>query len=294
VKRPIHSQGQKTNLVKGTEVWGGGEKERRKESRKIALECSRSSIPESNHPYILEDYPSVTQEFNSSFTYFSFLSFFLSFLPYWILCFDEEGVAVGVMGNGGSARFYQERIKELYENTELVKDKKTSREEKEKENEEEFWSTFWSVPSSAKEVFSLIRPDDVLGLRRRNPTNLHLFIEKIIRHITDFIHHYSSSSYSPSSSSSSLYTPTAVLNCVRILSRILPVLYSDEPSRDYVETVFWHVPELQGNPLPFSHSLTTRLFPSYSPSSYNELSLSLSLSVTLGTKNTEEAKSCWR
>ncbi|KAL7413962.1 high-temperature-induced dauer-formation protein-domain-containing protein [Mrakia frigida] len=129
-------------------------------------------------------------------------------------------------------------------------------------NDVAYWSQFYMLFDSASEVYSLITLEDIRQTLILNPVNLQSLITFLSNHLFSLL----SSPLFPSpiststltsllpsrsnSHSSSSSDPTAeALNCLRVLGRILPVLYEaeglegsnlgDEEGRRFVQEVLW-------------------------------------------------------
>eukprot|EP01138_Halocafeteria_seosinensis_P014632 gb/GECG01014937.1/.p1 GENE.gb/GECG01014937.1/~~gb/GECG01014937.1/.p1 ORF type:complete len:1072 (+),score=149.30 gb/GECG01014937.1/:1-3216(+) len=93
---------------------------------------------------------------------------------------------------------------------------------------EEKLEVFWTIPTDATHVFSLIQPDDIRRLRRLQPRNLARFLRVIVSKMQSLSHkddlHANEQKYA--------------LNCIRILTRMLPVLFED-PTDSFLERVWW-------------------------------------------------------
>lgn len=92
--------------------------------------------------------------------------------------------------------------------------------------DETFWDQFWSDHSTAvTDVFALVPANEIRNLREENPANLATLCYKATERLVRAV-------------DSSCRTQTeqqAVLNCVRLLSRILPYIFEDSEWRNF----FW-------------------------------------------------------
>ncbi|KAL2269734.1 hypothetical protein VTJ83DRAFT_1918 [Remersonia thermophila] len=94
------------------------------------------------------------------------------------------------------------------------------------------WASFYELPESAEDIFSLFTPADVRRTRDHALENL----ETLIRTVTDRLfllrHH-------PSFPDPDLAPAREVLNCIRVLTRLLPFLYEKESLQPWEEGLFW-------------------------------------------------------
>ncbi len=91
---------------------------------------------------------------------------------------------------------------------------------------------FWEHPESAEDVFSLFSTTDIRRTRDAALPNL----ETLLRALTDRLfllrHH-------PSFPDAEIAPERHVLNCVRVLTRVLPFVYEAEQLREWEERFFW-------------------------------------------------------
>ncbi|VDK82746.1 unnamed protein product [Litomosoides sigmodontis] len=144
------------------------------------------------------------------------------------------------MGNSGSKINFRKAVIEL-----------TAK--KSKVEEDAFWDELWaSNINSAADVFALITADDVRSLRDNSPDSLATLCYKTVDRIAR------------ACNSPSAISPTMVLNCVRVLTRVCPYLFEDSDWKGF----FWSVPPAGENeqfphqPLAFTliSALTDLLF----------------------------------
>ncbi|KAL1836647.1 hypothetical protein VTJ49DRAFT_4822 [Mycothermus thermophilus] len=94
------------------------------------------------------------------------------------------------------------------------------------------WASFYELPESAEDIFSLFTPADVRRTRDHAIEN----IETLIRAVTDRLfllrHH-------PSFPDPDLAPAREALNCIRVLTRLLPFLYEKESLRQWEDRLFW-------------------------------------------------------
>jgi hypothetical protein len=114
-----------------------------------------------------------------------------------------------------------------------------------------YWDQFTTLFDTASDVYSLIRPDDIRRALRDFPDNVSTLIRVLCKRLFELV----ASPAFPASSSASVAalasafiksrgvernTNKEVLNCLRVLQRVLPVVFEAEsgPSR-FEMAVFW-------------------------------------------------------
>ncbi|CAG8457531.1 3335_t:CDS:10 [Racocetra persica] len=96
---------------------------------------------------------------------------------------------------------------------------------------DEYWSQFWDLPESADDVFSLVGAQDIRRARDQAREN----IETLIHKITDQICHIMRAPDFPSPQNSTLQ----LLNCIRLLTRVMPFIFESEELEDWENEFFW-------------------------------------------------------
>ncbi|CAG8738664.1 13751_t:CDS:10, partial [Cetraspora pellucida] len=96
---------------------------------------------------------------------------------------------------------------------------------------DEYWSQFWDLPESAEDVFSLVGAQDIRRARDQARENL----ETLIHKITDRIFHILGAPDFPSPQNSTLQ----LLNCIRLLTRVMPFIFESEELDDWENEFFW-------------------------------------------------------
>lgn len=91
---------------------------------------------------------------------------------------------------------------------------------------------FWELPDSTEDVFSLFSPVDVRRARDTALKNLETLISALTSRISALRHH--SSFPDPE-----VAPEKHVLNCIRVLTRILPFLYEADHLETWEEEFFW-------------------------------------------------------
>lgn len=89
-------------------------------------------------------------------------------------------------------------------------------------DDSEFWDELWKIPSSAEEVFELINPDAARSLRDKRFDNMATLFTQATAQLCQIVE-----------TPYSIYFDQA-LNCVRVLTRILPFLLERSKSKNSV------------------------------------------------------------
>ncbi|KAH8733624.1 high-temperature-induced dauer-formation protein-domain-containing protein [Ilyonectria robusta] len=95
-----------------------------------------------------------------------------------------------------------------------------------------YWTSFWELPESSEDVFSLFTPADIRRTRDRALENLETLILAITSCLFRLRHH-------PSFPDPELASEREALNCIRVLNRILPYLYEKDSLASWEEKFFW-------------------------------------------------------
>lgn len=93
---------------------------------------------------------------------------------------------------------------------------------------------FWELPESAEDVFSLFSPADIRRIRDESLGNLETLILALCSRLCALRNH-------PSFPDSEVAPERDALNCVRILSRLLPYIYEADHLDSWEERFFWGV-----------------------------------------------------
>jgi hypothetical protein len=91
---------------------------------------------------------------------------------------------------------------------------------------------FWELPESAEDVFSLFSAADIRRTRDQALENLETLILALTSRLFILRHH-------PSFPDPELAPDRDALNCVRVLTRILPYLYEREALHSWEDRFFW-------------------------------------------------------
>ncbi|KAK1760789.1 high-temperature-induced dauer-formation protein-domain-containing protein [Echria macrotheca] len=98
--------------------------------------------------------------------------------------------------------------------------------------DDSYWTSFWELPESSEDIFSLFSPADVRRTRDNALENLETLILAVTSRLFLLRHH-------PSFPDPELAPEKEVLNCVRILTRVLPFVYETESLQQWEERFFW-------------------------------------------------------
>lgn len=109
-------------------------------------------------------------------------------------------------------------------------------------NDEQFWQTFWTEHNtSVQDVFALVPANEIRTLKKENPSNLATLCYKATERLARAV----------DSSCRTQMDHQAVLNCVRLLQRIIPYIFEDEEWRDF----FWSGNDKDTSSAPLAQSL---------------------------------------
>ncbi|QSZ32758.1 hypothetical protein DSL72_002337 [Monilinia vaccinii-corymbosi] len=95
-----------------------------------------------------------------------------------------------------------------------------------------YWASFWELPESTEDIFSLFSPADIRRTRDTALENLETLILAITSRLFVLRHH-------PSFPHPEFAPERDALNCIRVLTRILPYVYESEKLKSWEETFFW-------------------------------------------------------
>jgi len=95
-----------------------------------------------------------------------------------------------------------------------------------------YWLGFWQLPESVEDVFSLFSPNDIRRTRDASLENLETLLLAVTSRLRTLKDH-------PSFPDPELAPERDALNCVRVLTRILPFIYEADHLAEWEETFFW-------------------------------------------------------
>ncbi|KAI0459808.1 high-temperature-induced dauer-formation protein-domain-containing protein [Xylaria acuta] len=95
-----------------------------------------------------------------------------------------------------------------------------------------YWTSFWELPESSDDVFSLFSPADIRRTRDRAIENLETLILAVTSRLFILRHH-------PSFPDAEFAPERDALNCIRVLTRILPYVYEVDSLQAWENKFFW-------------------------------------------------------
>ncbi|KAK3325404.1 high-temperature-induced dauer-formation protein-domain-containing protein [Apodospora peruviana] len=95
-----------------------------------------------------------------------------------------------------------------------------------------YWTSFWELPESSEDIFNLFSPADVRRTRDNALENLETLILAVTSRLFVLRHH-------PSFPDLEFAPERDALNCVRVLTRVLPYIYEKESLQPWEERFFW-------------------------------------------------------
>ncbi|TVY29120.1 Ubp5-interacting protein [Lachnellula hyalina] len=97
-----------------------------------------------------------------------------------------------------------------------------------------YWASFWELPESAEDIFSLFSPADIRRTRDTALENLETLVLAVTSRLFILRHH-------PSFPDPEFAPEKDALNCIRVLTRILPFVYEAEQLQEWEDKFFWGV-----------------------------------------------------
>ncbi|KAK3308601.1 high-temperature-induced dauer-formation protein-domain-containing protein [Chaetomium strumarium] len=95
-----------------------------------------------------------------------------------------------------------------------------------------YWASFWELPESAEDIFSLFAPADVRRTRDNALENLETLIQAVTTRLFLLCRH-------PSFPDPEFAPDREALNCIRVLTRVLPFIYEKESLQQWEHDVLW-------------------------------------------------------
>ncbi|KAI4221752.1 MAG: hypothetical protein L6R36_006667 [Xanthoria steineri] len=95
-----------------------------------------------------------------------------------------------------------------------------------------YWTGFWKLPESAEDVFSLFTTSDVRRTRDNSLDNIETLLTAVISRLVALRH-------LPAFPDQDLAPAKEALNCIRIITRVLPFLYEAEHLESWEDRFFW-------------------------------------------------------
>ncbi|KAL9012048.1 MAG: hypothetical protein Q9173_003158 [Seirophora scorigena] len=95
-----------------------------------------------------------------------------------------------------------------------------------------YWTGFWKLPESVEDVFSLFSPVDIRRARDNSLPNVETLLTTLISRLIHMTHlpAFPDVDFAPSKEA---------LNCIRIITRILPFLYEADHLESWEDKFFW-------------------------------------------------------
>ncbi|KAI8334287.1 high-temperature-induced dauer-formation protein-domain-containing protein [Chlamydoabsidia padenii] len=96
---------------------------------------------------------------------------------------------------------------------------------------DDYWSCFWTLPETADDIYSLIGANDIRKTRDTAKENLETLLDKIIQRIDAIVN----APHFPSIQHPTLH----LLNCFRLLTRIMPYIFESHDNAEWEDHFFW-------------------------------------------------------
>ncbi|KAG1474750.1 hypothetical protein G6F56_000160 [Rhizopus delemar] len=97
--------------------------------------------------------------------------------------------------------------------------------------ENEFWSSFWNLPETVDDVFSLIGANDIRRIRDSSKSNLEILIDKVLDKMKTIL--------TAKNFPSEQHSINHLLNCCRIMTRLMPFIFESSECLQWEESFFW-------------------------------------------------------
>ncbi|KAI9149329.1 Ubp5-interacting protein [Paramyrothecium foliicola] len=97
-----------------------------------------------------------------------------------------------------------------------------------------YWTSFWELPETSEDIFSLFAPADIRRTRDQALENIETLILAVTSRLFILRHH-------PSFPDPEIAPEKDALNCVRVLTRLLPYLYEKDSLASWEERFFWGI-----------------------------------------------------
>ncbi|KAI4128229.1 MAG: hypothetical protein LQ341_006699 [Variospora aurantia] len=95
-----------------------------------------------------------------------------------------------------------------------------------------YWTGFWKLPESVEDVFSLFSPVDIRRARDNSLSNVETLLNALISRLVEL-------SRLPAFPDLDLAPSKEALNCIRIITRVLPFLYEADHLDSWEDKFFW-------------------------------------------------------
>ncbi|KAG8159265.1 hypothetical protein KVR01_010926 [Diaporthe batatas] len=97
-----------------------------------------------------------------------------------------------------------------------------------------YWTSFWELPESSDDVFSLFAAADIRRTRDHAIENLETLILAVTSRLFNLRHH-------PSFPDPEIAPERDALNCIRVLTRVLPYIYEADNLHEWEDRFFWGI-----------------------------------------------------
>ncbi|KAI8980299.1 high-temperature-induced dauer-formation protein-domain-containing protein [Pilobolus umbonatus] len=97
---------------------------------------------------------------------------------------------------------------------------------------DDYWTLFWTLPESIDDVYTLVGSSDIRRVRDTARENLETLIDKVQRK-KGILHQMNQLIQSSS------LQPIHLLNCCRVLTRIMPYIFESAETDDWEDRFFW-------------------------------------------------------
>ncbi|XP_059622325.1 protein HID1 [Phlebotomus argentipes] len=153
----------------------------------------------------------------------------------WTSCKVGNRAPVRAMGNTDTKLNFRKAIVQI-----------TTKNQQIDASDDAFWDQFWTEHSTnVQDVFALVPPNEIRALRQENPANLATLLYKATERLVRAV-------------DNSCRTQTEqqiVLNCVRLMQRILPYVFEDSEWRNFFWSQLPSGSESDDSATPLAHSL---------------------------------------
>ncbi|ORZ03659.1 high-temperature-induced dauer-formation protein-domain-containing protein [Syncephalastrum racemosum] len=107
---------------------------------------------------------------------------------------------------------------------------------------DDYWTLFWTLPESVDDVYSLIGASDIRRARDSSRENLETLIDKVLGHMVSIVE----APNFPAAPN----TISELLNCFRVLSRVIPYIFEYGDSSEWEDKLFWVPRSVERLPTP--------------------------------------------
>ena len=98
--------------------------------------------------------------------------------------------------------------------------------------DDHYWTSFWELPESPEDIFSLFSSADIRRTRDSTLENLETLLSAVTARLFLLRHH-------PSFPDPELAPEREALNCIRVLTRVLPYIYERDSLQDWEHRFLW-------------------------------------------------------